>query len=70
MARDELSEGQLERLLTLLPPERPRTGRPARNLRQTVLAILWVNPTGAAWRDLPAEFGPWQTAANRFYRWL
>lgn len=69
MARSELSNEQLQHLLALLPPERPKTGRPARDLERTVRAILWVNRTGSPWRDLPGEFGPWQTAANRFYRW-
>jgi transposase len=35
----------------------------------TVEAILWRTRTGAPWRDLPEEFGPWQTAYNRFNRW-
>jgi transposase len=69
MTRPELSDEQFERLLVLLPSERPRTGRPAKDLRRTVLAILWINRTGSGWRDLPSEYGPWQTAANRFYRW-
>jgi transposase len=25
--------------------------------------------TGAPWRDLPSEFGPWNTAYNHFARW-
>jgi transposase len=69
MARTELSDGQLDRLLSLLPPARPRTGRPAKDLRRTLQAIFWVHRTGSPWRDLPAGFGPWPTAANRFYRW-
>jgi transposase len=64
-----MSKRQFRRLLDLLPPERPRRGRPARDLARTVRAILWINRTGAPWRDLPEELGPWQTAANRFYRW-
>jgi transposase len=24
----------------------------------------------ALWRDLPEEFGPWQSIATRFYRWV
>ena len=39
------------------------------DLGRTLRAILWVNWTGSPWRDLPLELGPWQTAANRFYRW-
>jgi transposase len=26
--------------------------------------------TGAPWRDLPEGYGPWQTVATRFYRWV
>ena len=69
MARTELSDVQLDRLLALLPPARPRTGRPATDLRRTLRAIFWVHRTGSPWRDLPAGYGPWPTAANRFYRW-
>ena len=32
-------------------------------------AILWILRTGAPWRDLPEEFGPWATAWDYFDRW-
>ena len=32
-------------------------------------AICWLGRSGAPWRDLPAEYGPWRTVASRFYRW-
>lgn len=32
-------------------------------------AVLGVMKTGAAWRDLPDRFGPWQTAYSRSRRW-
>ena len=32
--------------------------------------MLWVMRTGAAWREVPAEFGPWQTLYSRYSRWL
>jgi transposase len=31
--------------------------------------MLWVVRTGAAWRDLPAHFGPWETVHSRYHRW-
>lgn len=31
--------------------------------------ILWKLRTGAPWRDLPKRYGPWQTCADRLYRW-
>ena len=60
---------QWERLRPLLPPQRPRTGRPARDHRTILSAILWVLRTGAPWRDLPERFGPWATTWSRFRRW-
>jgi transposase len=32
-------------------------------------AIAWKYRTGAPWRELPEEFGPWQTAYERLTRW-
>ncbi len=69
MRRHELTDEQWVRLAPLLPPERPRTGRPARDHRTIVNAILWVLRTGAPWRDLPERYGPWSTAWSRFRRW-
>jgi transposase len=31
--------------------------------------IFWVLRTGAPWRDLPDNFGPYTTCYNRFVRW-
>src|SRR5918999_1503903 len=71
MAREgpELPDEQWARLAPLLPPQKPRTGRPSKDHRTVVEGICWVLRTGAPWRDLPARFGPWHTAASRFYRW-
>ena len=30
---------------------------------------MWLNRTGAPWRDLPERYGCWSTVASRFYRW-
>ncbi len=69
MARDILTDEQWERLEPLLPPQKPKTGRPSRDHRTIVNAILWIDRTGAPWRDLTPEYGPWQSVATRFYRW-
>jgi transposase len=69
MARDIITNEQWNRLRPLLPPQKPKTGRPAKNHRVVVNGILWLMRTGAPWRDLPTEYGPWQTVASRFYRW-
>ncbi len=69
MERRELSDAQWERLRPLLPPQKPRTGRPAKDHRTVLEGILWVLRTGAPWRDLPERFGPWRTIYSRFRRW-
>ena len=70
MTRDILTDEQWKRLRTVLPPQKQRTGRPAKDHRPIVNGILWILRTGAPWRDLPTKYGPWQTIATRFYRWV
>src|SRR5688572_24449503 len=67
--RHELTDAEWERLAPLLPPQRPATGRPAKDHRTVLNGILWVLRTGAPWRDLPERYGPWQTVYSRFRRW-
>jgi transposase len=69
MNRGELTDRQWERLRPLLPPQKAWTGRPAKDHRLVLNGILWIDRTGAPWRDLPEHYGPWQTIASRFYRW-
>ena len=67
--RHELSDERWRRIAPLLPPERGRPGRPAKDNRCMVNAMLWILKTGAPWRDLPARYGPWQSVHTRFTRW-
>ena len=69
MHRGELTDTQWEQLQPLLPPQIPKTGRPAHGHRTILNGILWILRTGAPWRDLPERYGPWRTVASRFYRW-
>jgi len=69
MARSFLSDRMWERLALLLPPERGKTGRPSNPHRIMIEAILWKHRTGAPWRDVPEEFGPWNSVFTRFNRW-
>lgn len=66
-ARYELTDAQWAAVEGELPPH--RLGRPRRDDRQQWNALLWILCTGAPWRDLPARYGPWQTAYERFRRW-
>ena len=67
MRRYELTDEQWALIEDLLPPR--GLGRPWRDHRLMVNAMLWILNTGSPWRDLPERFGPWKTAYNRFNRW-
>lgn len=71
MARNEreLTDEQWAQLEPLLPPQRPRMGRPPHDHRLMLEGMLWVARTGSPWRDLPDGYGPWQSVASRFYHW-
>ncbi|MDL2264085.1 IS5 family transposase [Synergistaceae bacterium OttesenSCG-928-I11] len=70
MSRHNLSDESWNRIKELLPPERSgKKGRPAKDNRLIVNAILWILYTGSPWRDLPEEFGSWKSVYTRFRRW-
>jgi transposase len=66
--RHRLTDDQWECIAGLFPP-RAKTGRPPRNRREIVDGILWILRTGAPWRDLPKDFGPWKTVWDLFDLW-
>ena len=45
-------------------------GRTGTNNRLFVEAVLWVARTGSPWRDLPVEFGKWNTIFKRYRDWV
>jgi transposase len=63
-----LSDAMWARIEPLLPPVKGAMGRPMREHRLLVEAAIFRYRCGIAWRDLPAEFGPWQTAWKRHAR--
>lgn len=46
-----------------------KAGRPPREPRGMVEAILWVLRTGAPWADLPGRYPPYQTCHRWFQTW-
>ena len=65
-----LTDAQWARVAPLLPAARPRRGgRPPRDPRPIVAALLWVARTGAAWRELPAVYGAWISPYRYYHRW-
>ena len=68
MVRHRLTDQQWELVQDLFPPP-ARTGRPRRDRREILDGVLWILRTGAPWRDLPEELGPWATTWDLFDTW-
>lgn len=60
-----LSDAQWARIAPLMPSSDGQRGRPFRDHRQVVEAIIYRFRTWVAWRDLPACFGPFALQGAR-----
>ena len=69
MLRTILRDDQWERIAPLLQGKPGDAGRRGADNRLFVEAVLWVARTGCPWRDLPVEFGAWNSIYVRFARW-
>jgi transposase len=69
MARMNLRDDQWGRICHLLPGKEGDRRCTAADNRLFVEAVLWMARAGARWRDLPPEFGPWDSVYKRFARW-
>ena len=45
-------------------------GRTGGDNRLFLEAVLWIARTGSPWRDLPQQFGYWNTMFARFRYWI
>lgn len=67
--RFDLCDAQWAVLEPLLPKPSTRGRPPKWSKRQLIDGIRWRIRTGAPWRDLPPQYGPWQTVYGLFRRW-
>jgi transposase len=65
--RYELTDDEWTAIRPMLP-NKPR-GVPRVNDRRVLNGIFWILRSGAPWRDLPDDFGPYTTCYNCFVRW-
>ena len=69
MDRTLLSDRQWELIAPLLPGKASDPGRTGDDNRRTIEGILYIMRTGSPWRDLPREFGHWNSVHRTFRRW-
>src|SRR5437867_11896349 len=73
MSKGDLTDAQWLVVEGVLPEDRVRAdgrGRPWSDRRKVLNGVLWILRTGAPWQDLPARYGPYQTAVSKLgARW-
>jgi transposase len=65
----DLDDALWAQIAEVLPAARRRGDKPPLQYRILLSGILWIARTGAAWHDLPAEFGSWEIVKAAYYRW-
>lgn len=56
--RYELTDEEWDKIKDLLPPEiTGKKGRPSKDNRNMLNAMVWLVRSGAPWRDLPERYG-------------
>jgi transposase len=70
MLRDGVVSDELWAVLEpVMPQDAGRPGRPWNDHRLTLEGIIWRFRTGSPWRDLPVEFGAFQSVWQRHRLW-
>ena len=66
----ELNDEQWN-IIALMIPNEPniKGGRPRKDDRAMLNGMVWRDRSGARWRDMPPEYGPWQSVYSRFRKW-
>lgn len=68
MNRLMLSDAQWVKIEPLCTGKVTDAGRSAKDNRLFIEAVLWIIRTGSPWRDLPEEFGKWNSVFQRYHR--
>ena len=69
--RYELTDEEWSKVKDLLPPERTGgKGKPRKDNRMMLNAMVWLARSGAPWRDLPERYGSWKSVYTRFRKWV
>lgn len=64
-----ISDELWDQMWPLLPGKVSDPGASGRDNRRFMEAVLWRVRTGSPWRDLPKDFGNWNSVFKRFRRW-
>jgi len=65
-----LTDAMWERIAPLCSGKAGDAGQTGGDGRLFLEAVLWIARTGSPWRDLPPQFGKWNSVFKRFRRWV
>ncbi|MDR3349169.1 MAG: transposase [Acidaminococcales bacterium] len=70
MKRHELTNEEWERIESLMPPKfGSKGGRPRKDDRAMLNAMLWIARTSCQWREITKRYGKWEAVYARFRKW-
>lgn len=69
MIRGLMSDDEWAIVAPFLTTPSEQGGRPPADHRRVLDGVLWINRTGAPWRDLPETFGKSNSVWRQYRRW-
>ncbi len=69
-ARRVITDGMWKKMAPHCLGKPTDPGRTGSDNRTFMEAVLWIVRTGSPWRDLPEEFGKWNSVFKRFREWV
>lgn len=70
MIRLTLNDAQWAKIAPYCAGKDSDRGRTAVDNRLFIEAVLWIIRTVSPWRDLPPEFGKWNSIYKHYRRWV
>ena len=67
--KQEVSDELWELLSPMMLGNEGQRGRKGKNNRQFINAVFWIMRNDEPWRNLPPEYGNWNSVHKRFLRW-
>lgn len=70
MDRSSLTDELWAKIEPLCSGKNGDPGQTGGDARLFLEGVLWIARTGSPWRDLPGDFGNWNSVFKRFRRWV
>lgn len=65
----KLNEDELAKIIEFLRKQKDVYVGKEEGCRQFIQGVFWILRSGAQWRELPEQYGKWNSVFKRFNRW-